>query len=114
MTRPADEVALYEAVFGSQPAGSADQFAVDRHRIAKWVDRLRRSGWHLVYGGTQEPEWLNRLNEARAAAEGEVSLDEFVAGLLDVWEKFDPEADPEERIRELEDLLERNDIQVPE
>jgi transposase len=113
--RPADEAALYEAVYDGKPAGST--FTDDRERIARWVARLRRNGWAIL-PATEAVEgqraWLDLLL-ARADEEGE-TVDRLVRDLLDPPEA-DNGRDPSEldwRIRELEELLEHHDIEVPE
>ncbi len=81
MSRPEDELALYEAIHSGRSAGAAEQFAADRDRVARIVARLHAEGWELR---RTDPE----------------------------PEEDDPN-ELTERIRQLEDELERHDIEVP-
>lgn len=113
MSRPADETALYEAVYAAKPAGSAPEFAADRERIAGWCNRLRSAGWAILpaVADGEGRAWLDLLT-ARADEEGE-TVDALVRSLLGGSGEAHDVEDCDRHISDLEALLERNDIEVP-
>lgn len=117
MTRPADETALYEAVYSGKAAGSPPEYQADRERIKGWVDRLWSNGWAITPAGEDAtrggtPAWLDLLIK-RADLEGE-TVDGLVRSLLDGSGEAHDIEDCDRRIADLAAILERNDIEVPE